>query len=112
MDLIKLVQGDQLPALRFTLKDPSLGQPCKPATWPALDLTGATVSIRLLDRSTQASVGDLDVFVDDPANGAGYAEWGTTLANAGEYEAEITADFAGKRLTVYETIPVHVRERV
>lgn len=111
MDTVKLVEGDQLPTLRFTLKDSSLGTPCKPATWPALDLTGAVVSIRVINRATRVVTGTMDVFVDDPTNGAGYAEWGTTLTGPGEYDAEITVDFGGKRLTVYDMVPVHVRQK-
>lgn len=111
MDLIKLVQGDQLPALRFTLKDSSLGVPCKPSTWPALDLTGADVTIRVINRATRAVVGNLDVYIEDAANGTGYAEWADTLVDAGEFDAEISISFGGKALTVYDKIPVHVREK-
>ena len=119
MSSVKLVQGDSLPGVKFTIRDrntPAEGQeldPKDPATWLVVSLAGATVS------ATASVVGSADILcpvtcvVASSAKGEVILSFRGSLvvAKAGEYEVEVTVNFAGSRQTVYNLIPVSVRAR-
>lgn len=119
MSSVKLVQGDSLPGVKFTIRDrntPAAGQELDPkdsSTWLVVSLAGATVS------ATASVVGSTDILcpvtcvVASPVKGEVILSFKDSLVvdKAGEYEVEVTVDFAGSRQTVYNLIPVSVRAR-
>lgn len=100
---IKLVQGDNLPAIRMTLRHGD-GTP--------MNLSDATVVVHF------RRVGETSVLSTIPCskfNGGATGEVsfhfpGSTLdVEPGPYEGEIEIDFAGEKQTVYEPLKFTVR---
>jgi hypothetical protein len=100
---IKLVQGDNRPYIRLTLKQ---------ADGTPMDVSTATVTMHFR-RAGETTV--LASIVCTKLNGGNAGEVsfnfpGNTLSvEAGAYEGEIEIDFSGERQTVYEPLKFTVR---
>lgn len=102
---IKLVQGDNLPVIRLTLKNAD-GSP--------LDVSGATVRVHF-----RASESDtvLSTLICTAPNGGGdgvvqFNFSGNTLqVDSGLYEGEVEVDFGGLKQTVYDVLKFNVRQQ-
>ena len=116
---IKLVQGDSLPGVKFTIKDSKKaaeGQELDGRdsdTWAVVSLSGASVSATA-SLSGSASVFDsIPCAVTSPAQGTVVLYFKDTLvaATEGDYDIEVTVAHSGNQQTVYDFIPVSVRAR-
>lgn len=117
-ETLNLVVGDTLPALNLTLKDRntaasgSVLDPENSATWAAINITGATVRLRIRELGNSAIV-DTRVFsVTDGAAGECVANFSTTtFAAAGTYEGEVEITHGnGGIQTVYDLVKFKVRD--
>lgn len=102
-DRIKLVQGDNLPYIRLTLRH-SNNTP--------IDVTGATVVLYF------RAAGSTEILSTIPCTAPNGGEDGVVVFNfpgstldvdAGYYEGEIEIDFDGVKQTVYNTLQFQVR---
>lgn len=118
-ETLYLVQGDTLPQLKITVRDRNEAATGKvldledSSTWALVNLTGATVRLRIREvggtsikstivgNNTNPAIGEV-VFLFDQ----------TTLNTAGVFEGEIeyTSSTGGVQ-TVYELIKLQVREQ-
>lgn len=100
---IKLVQGDNLPYIRLTLRH---------ASNAPIDVSGATVVMHFR-KAGEPTI--LSTITCDKPNGGSdgivvFNFPGTTLnVDPGYYEGEIALDFAGTKQTVYNTLQFQVR---
>lgn len=117
-ETLNLVVGDTLPALNLTLKDKntaaagSVLDPDNSATWAPIDITGATVRLRLRELGTTA-ITDTRVFsVTNGSAGQCTANFSTTtFSTAGTFEGEIEITHANNAIqTVYDLIKFKVRD--
>lgn len=114
---IPLVEGDTLPILYVYLKDSNqaaTGQildESDPATWQPIDLTGATVRLKIREVGSTAIKSTLTGTVTDAINGRVAFQWTSESLNAaGVYEAEIEMETSGGGVqTVYDLIKLRVR---
>lgn len=114
---IPLVEGDTLPILYVYLKDSNqaaVGQildESDPATWQPIDLTGATVRLKIREVGSTTIKSTLTGTVTDAVNGRVAFQWTSESLNAaGVYEAEIEMQTSGGGLqTVYDLIKLRVR---
>lgn len=87
-------QGDRLPALRVT---------CQDADNVAVNLSGATASLKMKRRATGATTSSYTMSIVDAAAGIVQYAWGATdTATVGTYDAEVVVTFADTR---QETFP-------
>lgn len=115
---LKLVSGDTLPTIRITIRDASTaasGQtldPDDPTTWNPVDLTGATVVMRVRQIGSDTLSDILGGTLTDAANGVvTFTFTSNTLVTAGLYEAEIEVTTVGGGVfTVYDLIKLDVRD--
>jgi hypothetical protein len=116
-DTLKLVAGDTLPELTFTLRDSNAaasGQTLDPnnsATWAPIDVTGATVRLRLRELGSTTVKSTLTCTVTNGTAGKVVTDFPTgTLDTAGTFEGEIEITFStGGIQTVYDLIKLQVR---
>lgn len=116
-DTINLVSGDTLPELNFTLRDSNTaasGQVLDPDnnnTWSPINVTGATVKLRIRELGSSTIKTTLTCTVTDGANGKVATDFPTgTLDTAGTFEGEIEVTFAsGGIQTVFDLIKFKVR---
>tara|TARA_X000001382_G_scaffold26221_3_gene16688 strand:- start:1526 stop:1900 length:375 start_codon:yes stop_codon:yes gene_type:complete len=116
-ETLKLVAGDTLPELTLTLKDSNTaagGQVLdenNSATWAPIDLTGATVRLRLREVGSSTVSSTLTCSVTNAGAGQVATNFPTgTLASEGTYEGEIEITFSGGGIqTVYDLIKLKVR---
>lgn len=116
-DTLKLVEGDTLPELSLTLRDSNSaasGQTLDPnnsATWAPIDVTGATVRLRLRVLGSAAVKSTLVCSLINASAGKVATNFPTgTLDTAGTFEGEIEITFAsGGIQTVYDLIKLQVR---
>lgn len=116
-DTINLVSGDTLPELTFTLKDSNTaasGQVLDSddnETWAPIDVTGATVRLRIRELGSTVIKSTLICSVTDGANGKVATDFPTgTLDSAGTFEGELEVSLAsGGIQTVYDLIKFKVR---
>lgn len=114
---IPLVEGDTLPILYMNLKDSNeaaVGQTLdstNPATWAPIDLTGATVRLKVRAVGSTAIKATIVGSVTDAANGRVAFQWSSgALDTAGTYEAEIEVTYTnGTIQTVYDLLKLKVR---
>lgn len=100
---IKLVQGDNLPYIRLTLRHAD-GDP--------IDVSAATVRMYFRERGSTTLLSTITC--TKPNGGAdGIVVFnfpGSTLdVNPGYYEGEVEIDFSGETQTVYNTLQFQVR---
>lgn len=100
---IKLVEGDDLPVIKLTLRNPDSS---------LIDVSNADVNIHF--RESGASTTLTTIVCSKPNGGAdGVATFTVPLKTlniqSGYYEGEIEIDFAGTKQTVYEILQFQVR---
>ena len=114
---LNVVTGDTLPALTFTLRDSNLAasgstlDPDNSDTWATINITGATVVLRIREIGSTATPVGLTGVVTDGAGGQVLINFGsTTFDTAGLYEGELEVTFAsGGIQTVVDLIKFKVR---
>ena len=114
---INLVTGDTLPELTLTLKDSNTAASGQildgedSNTWSPIDVTGATVKLRIRTLGSTAIKSTLTCLVVSGTDGKVSTNFPTgTLDAAGTYEAEIEITFAnGGIQTVYDLVKLKVR---
>lgn len=119
-EVIKLVQGDDLPGVGFTIRDANRaadGQELDKKdseTWRPVDLTGATVSAIVSLAGENRQTDTVVVFVATPSAGEVVLHLNdcTFLENPGQYGCEITVEFPLGQQTVYDLLTFDVRERI
>src|SRR5579871_2069917 len=86
-------RGDRLPVLAFTLTDGN-GNP--------VNLTGATVTLNMVNQAGSLVISDAACVVDSALGGTGHYAWGgSDTTTVGTYYAEIAVSNAG----LEETFP-------
>lgn len=113
---IPLVEGDTLPVLYLNLKDSNsaaVGQildESDPNTWQPIDLTGATVRLKIREVGSTTIKTTITGSVTDAVNGRVAFQWNSQALNAaGVYEAEIEMENGSGIQTVYDLIKLRVR---
>ena len=115
---LNLVVGDNLPELTLTLKDSNSAasgytlDPDNSDTWDPIDITGATVRLRLREVGTTAVTSTLTCSVTSPTNGVAITNFPTgTLTKAGVFEGEVEIEFSnGNKQTVYDLLKLKIRD--
>ena len=118
-DTVNLVQGDTLPKLKLTLRDSSeaaSGQTLDPdnsETWAPINLTGATVRLRIREIGATTVKSTLTMTVTDATNGKVETDFPAgTLDTAGQFEAEIETTFVDNSVqSVHDLIKLKVRSQ-
>jgi hypothetical protein len=116
-ETLNLVAGDTLPELTFTLKnshEAAAGKVLDPedsTTWAAINVTGATVKLRLREIGSTTVKSTLTCTLTTPAAGEVSTNFPAgTLDTAGTFEGEIEITFSsGGIQTVYDLIRLKVR---
>lgn len=114
---LNLVAGDTLPMLNFTLRDSNTaasGQVLDvddSSTWSPIDLTGATVKLRIRELGNTTVKNTLTCTAFDLLGGKVMTNFPSgTLDAAGTFEGEIEITFAnGGIQTIYDLIKLKVR---
>lgn len=117
---IKLVQGDDLPGVSFTIRDASRaaeGQELDKKdsdTWRPVDLSCAYVSAAIAESGGNVQIDAAEVVVMDSTAGEVMIHFNdcTFLDKAGVYDCEVTVTFSEGQQTVYEVLVLDVRERI
>jgi hypothetical protein len=116
--IIRLVSGDTGAPLYATLRDrnsPAAGysevDPCDPDSWAPIDLTGATVVIKIRQVGATTLTDTVTATLVDATNGRVVFGWSSaTWAAAGEYDGEIEITGADTTITtIYDTVRFKVR---
>lgn len=117
LQTIKLVTGDTLPDLRFVLKDQSES----PAgitfdvndstTWAPIDITGASVKLRVRKIGSTALDATISGVISDPENGVVIVPVTSDAFSVdGLYEGELEVTFSGGGIqTIYDLVKFKVR---
>jgi len=119
-DTIKLVVGDTLPELVFTLKDSNTAAAGKTldeedsTTWAPIDLSGATVKLRIREVGNTTVLSTITATITDASNGVcaltfPAGTWTTAGTFEGEIEQTITGAGSGIQ-TVQDFIKFKVRD--
>lgn len=114
---LKLVTGDTLPELTFTLKDSQTAasgktlDPNNSDTWAPIDVSGSTVRLRMRELGSSSVKATLTCLVTEGAAGKVVTNFPTgTLDKPGTFEGEIEITFpTGGIQTVYDLIKFKVR---
>ena len=114
---LNLVKDDTLPELVLTLKDnntAAAGQVLDPdndATWAPINLSGATVRLRIRELGSTSVKATLLCTITDAVGGVAATDFPTgTLDKAGTFEGEIEITFStGGIQTVNDLIKLKVR---
>lgn len=118
-DTINLVVGDTLPEITVTLRDSNKaasGQtldPDDPTTWDPIDLTNATVKMRIREVGATTVSSTLTMTVVSPAtDGKAVTNFPAgTLTTAGVFEAEVEISYStGAKQTVHDLLKLKVRD--
>ncbi|MBV30868.1 MAG: hypothetical protein CL504_09555 [Actinobacteria bacterium] len=116
-ETLNLVTGDTLPELTFTLKNSHAAasgkvlDPEDSSTWAAINVTGASVRLRIREVGTTTVKSTLTCTLTNPSSGEVSTNFPTgTLDTAGTFEGEIEITFSnGGIQTVYDLIKLKVR---
>jgi hypothetical protein len=114
---IKLVTGDNLPQLTFTLKDSNTaaaGQTLDPNdsdTWAPINLTGSAVKVRIRQIGATDLLATLTATITGAATGVCTVIFPNgTLSTAGMFEGEIEiTNSSSQVLTVYDLVKFNIR---
>lgn len=114
---LKLVTGDTLPELTFTLKDSQTAASGKTldvndsTTWAPINVSGASVKLRLRELGSTTVKSTLTCTVTDGSNGKVATDFPAgTLDTAGTFEGELEVTFTGGGIqTVHDLIKFKVR---
>jgi hypothetical protein len=118
-DTINLVVGDTLPEVTVTLRDSNKaasGQTLDPndsTTWDPINLTGATVRMRIRKVGSTTVSSTLTMTVPSPAtDGKAFTNFPSgTLDEAGLFEAEVEITYStGAKQTVNDLLKLKVRD--
>lgn len=118
-DTINLVVGDTLPEVTVTLRDSNKaasGQTLDPndsTTWDPINLTGATVRMRIRKVGSTTVSSTLTMTVQSPAtDGKAFTNFPSgTLDEAGLFEAEVEITYSGGgKQTVNDLLKLKVRD--
>ena len=117
-DTLNFVVGDTLPALNLTLKDKNTAasgvtlDPENSATWAPINITGATVRLRLRELGSTTLADTRTCSVVSGSGGTCTTNFATTtFSTAGTYEGEIEVTHAnGSIQTVYDLVKFKVRD--
>jgi len=118
-DTISLVVGDTLPEVTVTLRDSNKaasGQTLDaedPTTWDPIDLTGATVRMRIrkVGSSTVTSILTMTVVAPTTDGKATTNFPSGTLSEAGVFEAEVEVTYSGGgKQTVNDLLKLKIRD--
>ena len=117
-DTIKLVVGDTLPELVFTLKDSNTAASGATldvedeTTWAPIDLTGATVKLRIREVGSTTVLSTITATITNASNGTCALIFPTgTWTTAGTFEGEIEHTTSGSSIqTVQDLIKFKVRD--
>ena len=117
-DTIKLVVGDTLPELTFTLKDSNTAASGATldvedeTTWAPINLTGATVKLRIRQIGSTTVLSTITATITSASNGTCALTFPTgTWATAGTFEGEIEHTTSGSGIqTVQDFIKFKVRD--
>ena len=115
---IKLVVGDTLPELNFTLKDSNAAASGKTldvedsTTWAAVNLTGGSVKFRIRKVGTTNVLSTITGTITNAANGEVTVAFpSSTWTTAGTFEGEIEHTTSGGGVqTVQDLIKFQVRD--
>ena len=115
---IKLVVGDTLPELNFTLKDSNTAAAGKTldaddsTTWAAVNLTGSTVRFRIREVGSTTVLSTITATVTGAANGQVTVAFPSgTWTTSGTFEGEIEHTTSGGGIqTVQDLIKFQVRD--
>ena len=117
-DTINLVVGDTLPEVTVTLRDSNKaasGQTLDPEnseTWDPINLTGATVAMRIRKVGSTTVASTLTMTVPSPeTDGKAFTNFPAgTLTEAGVFEAEVEITYGGGgKQTVNDLLKLKVR---
>ena len=117
-ETISLVEGDTLPELTLTLKDSNTAASGKildasdSTTWAAINVTGATVKLKIRELGATALHATLDCGISDGPNGNVATDFPAgTLSKSGTFEGEIEITFSGDTgiQTVFDLLKFKVR---
>lgn len=118
-ETLYLVQGDTLPQLKVTVRDRNQAAVGKtldlddPTTWAPVNLTGATVRLRVREiggSSTKSTL--VGTSVNPTAGEVVFVFNASTLDTSGTFEGEIEYTEAGGGIqTVYDLIKLQIREQ-
>ena len=120
MAAVKLVQGDSMPGVKFTIRDSNsaaAGQeldPKDPSTWAVVPLVGANVFATASYSGSTKIIGQIPCVVASSPEGEVILNFKDTavVAEEGDYDVEVTVEYAGGRSqTIYNFIEVSVRAR-
>ena len=117
-ETLNYVVGDMLPALDLTLRDRNTAasgtslDPENSATWAPIDITDATVRLRLRELGGTAIADPRTFSVTNGAAGTCTTNFSaTTFSAAGTYEGEIEITHSDNSVqTVYDLIKFKVRD--
>ena len=115
---VKLVVGDTLPELNFTLKDSNTAASGKTldeednTTWAAVNLTGGSVKLRIREVGTTTELSTITATLSSPSTGECSLIFPSgTWTSAGTYEGEIEFTKSdGNIQTVQDFIKFKVRD--
>ena len=115
---VKLVVGDTLPELNFTLKDSNTAASGKTldeednTTWAAVNLTGGSVKLRIREVGTTTVLSTISATLSSPSTGECSLIFPSgTWTSAGTYEGEIEFTKSdGNIQTVQDFIKFKVRD--
>ncbi len=115
---IKLVVGDTLPELNFTLKDSNTAAAGKTldaddsSTWAAVNLTGATVRFRIREVGSTSVLSTITGTITSATNGQVTVAFPSgTWTTSGTFEGEIEHTTSGGGIqTVQDLIKFQVRD--
>ena len=117
-DTIKLVVGDTLPELVFTLKDSNTAAAGKTldaedsTTWGPVDLSNSTVKLRIREVGNTTVLSTITATITDASNGVCALTFPVgTWTTAGTFEGEIEHTTSGSGIqTVQDFIKFKVRD--
>ena len=115
---IKLVVGDTLPELNFTLKDSNTAaagktlDPDDSTTWAAVNLSGSTLRFRIREVGSTSVLSTITATVTSAANGQLTVAFPSgTWTTSGTFEGEIEHTTSGGGIqTVQDLIKFQVRD--
>ncbi len=115
---VKLVVGDTLPELNFTLKDSNTAASGKTldeednTTWAAVNLTGGSVKLRIREVGTTTVLSTITATISNPSNGICSLIFPSgTWTASGTYEGEIEFTKSdGNIQTVQDFVKFKVRD--
>lgn len=115
-ETVKFVTGDSLPEVTVNLKDSNTAASGKVldendnTTWAPINLSGATVRMRIREVGSDTIIKTLTMSITDAANGKAATDFPSTFTTPGVFEGEVEITFStGGIQTIYDLIKFNVR---